>query len=110
MKDGNRDWPLVLPLLMLLSLLGNPKMAKSQQDPVYTQYLTNLLSIQPAYAGITGVLNVSALSRAQWVGWEGAPNSNTFTMHVPLKPYNVGLGLTLLNDKWGPILQNGLYA
>jgi type IX secretion system PorP/SprF family membrane protein len=68
------------------------------------------LSIQPAYAGISGVLSISALSRAQWVGWEGAPNSNTFTIHFPMKSFNVGLGLSIVNDKWGPILQNGIYA
>jgi len=100
----------LFPVGLLLMLAVSPKNAKSQQDPIYTQYLTNLLSIQPAYAGISGVLSVSALSRAQWVGWEGAPNSNTFTMHLPMKSFNVGLGLSIVNDKWGPILQNGLYA
>jgi type IX secretion system PorP/SprF family membrane protein len=101
---------IILPLLLLGLLTGYPSQVKSQQDPVYTQYLTNLLSIQPAYAGISGVLTVSALSRAQWVGWEGAPNSNTFTLHFPMKSFNIGLGLSIVNDKWGPILQNGLYA
>lgn len=110
MKISHLHLSIILSALLLIVLAGCPKQVKSQQDPIYTQYLTNLLSIQPAYAGITGVLTVSALSRAQWVGWEGAPNSNTFNIHVPLKPYNVGLGLTLLNDKWGPILQNGFYA
>ncbi len=101
---------IILPTVLLILLAGCPKRVTSQQDPVYTQYLTNLLSIQPAYAGISGVLSISALSRAQWVGWEGAPNTNTFTMHLPLKSFNVGLGLSIVNDKWGPILQNGLYA
>lgn len=100
----------VIAVVLLVFLTGCPKFAKSQQDPIYTQYLTNILSIQPAYAGISGVLSISALSRAQWVGWEGAPNSNTFTINLPLKSFNVGLGLSIVNDKWGPILQNGIYA
>ena len=98
------------PAVLIILLAGCPKTVKSQQDPVYTQYVSNLLTIQPAYAGISGVLAISALSRAQWVGWEGAPNSNTVTANFPLKSANVGLGLSLLNDKWGPILQNGVYA
>lgn len=110
MKEPNYKLSFFWPLILLLYLSGYPGQVRSQQDPVYTQYLTNLLSIQPAYAGITGVLNVSALSRAQWVGWEGAPNTNTFTIDMPLKSHNVGLGLSILNDKWGPILQNGLYV
>ena len=82
----------------------------SQQDPVYTQYMNNLLTIQPAYAGISGALNVTGISRAQWVGFEGAPNTNTLTINSPLRRFNVGLGLSIINDKWGPIRQNGIYA
>ncbi len=110
MKNGHFRLPILFAALLLICLSGLPQKARSQQDPIYTQYLTNLLSIQPAYAGISGVLAVSALSRAQWVGFEGAPNTNTFTIHFPMKSFNVGLGLSIVNDKWGPILQNGIYA
>lgn len=82
----------------------------SQQDPVYTQYMNNLLTIQPAYAGISGSLNITGISRAQWVGFEGAPNTNTLTINGPLRRFNVGLGLSIVNDKWGPIRQNGVYV
>jgi type IX secretion system PorP/SprF family membrane protein len=110
MKISNIRQKILFPALFSVLITLCPESVKAQQDPIYTQYMTNLLSIQPAYAGISGVLAISALSRAQWVGWEGAPNSNTFTMHLPLKSFNVGLGLSMVNDKWGPILQNGLYA
>jgi type IX secretion system PorP/SprF family membrane protein len=82
----------------------------SQQDPVYTQYMNNLLTVQPAYAGISGSLNITGISRAQWVGFEGAPNTNTLSVSGPVRNYNVGLGISIVNDKWGPIRQNGLYA
>lgn len=81
----------------------------SQQDPVYTQYMNNLLTIQPAYAGISGSLNVTGISRAQWVGFEGAPNTNTLTISGPLRRFNVGLGVSIVNDKLGPTHQNGIY-
>lgn len=110
MNRTRKHHSLLILLILLVLQIGCPKQVRSQQDPVFTQYLTNLLTIQPAYAGISGVLSISALSRAQWVGWEGAPITNTFTAHVPMKSYNVGLGLSLINDKWGPIMQNGLYA
>ena len=96
---------IILYLLVGLSLNG-----VSQQDPVYTQYMNNLLTIQPAYAGISGALNVTGISRAQWVGFEGAPNTNTLTINGPLRRFNVGLGLSIINDKWGPIRQNGVYV
>jgi len=82
----------------------------SQQDPVYTQYMNNLLTIQPAYAGISGNLNVTGISRAQWIGFDGAPNTNTLTISGPLRRFNVGLGLSIVNDKWGPVRQNGIYV
>lgn len=81
----------------------------SQQDPVYTQYMNNMLTIQPAYAGISGALNITGISRAQWVGFEGAPNTNSLTISAPLKRFNVAVGLSIINDKWGPVRQNGLY-
>ena len=82
----------------------------AQQDPVYTQYMNNLLTVQPAYAGISGILNITGISRAQWVGFEGAPNTNSLTISAPLLKYNVGIGLSIVNDKWGPIRQNGIYV
>lgn len=82
----------------------------AQQDPVYTQYLTNMLTIQPAYAGISGCLNITALSRQQWVGWEGAPRTNSLIAHMALNNFKVGLGFSIINDRWGPIRQNGVYV
>ena len=89
--------------------VGLPFYGFSQQDPVFTQYMNNLLTIQPAYAGISGSLNITGISRAQWVGFEGAPNTNTLTISGALRKFNVGLGLSIINDKWGPIRQNGVY-
>jgi type IX secretion system PorP/SprF family membrane protein len=77
---------------------------------VYTQYMNNLLAVQPAYAGMSGSLNITGISRAQWVGFDGAPNTNTLTVSAPLSSFNVGLGLSIVNDKWGPVRQNGVYV
>ena len=81
----------------------------SQQDPVYTQYMNNLLTIQPAYAGISGTLNFTGLSRAQWIGFDGAPNTNTLTISGSIPKFNIGLGFSIVNDTWGPIKQTGVY-
>jgi len=101
-KNGN-----LLALVVLLMLL--PFVGKAQQDPVFTQYLNNVLTVQPAYAGSQGTLNVTALSRQQWVGFDGAPSTNTLTVQAPLNSYNVGLGVSIMNDSWGPVKQNGIY-
>lgn len=96
--------------LILYFVVGLTFYGFSQQDPVYTQYMNNLLTIQPAYAGSSGALNITGISRAQWVGFEGAPNTNSLTINSPLERFNVGIGLSIINDKWGPIRQNGVYV
>jgi type IX secretion system PorP/SprF family membrane protein len=100
---------LLLGFSLLLMLLI-PKEGVGQQDPVFSQYMNNLLTVQPAYAGMSGYVNVTALSRIQWVGFDGAPTTNTITIQGPYRKYNIGLGLSYINDKFGPVRQNGLYA
>ncbi len=83
--------------------------AKAQQDPMFTQYMFNTLSINPAYAGSQDVLSINAISRHQWVHIEGAPQTQTFVVHTPLKN-NIGVGLSVINDKIGPQSQMGLQS
>ncbi|WP_025742877.1 PorP/SprF family type IX secretion system membrane protein [Aquimarina pacifica] len=74
-----------------------------QQDAQYTQYMYNTMSINPAYAGSRDVISIAGIYRNQWVGIEGAPVTQTFTVHTPVGASNkVGLGFSLINDKIGP--------
>jgi len=94
-----------LPMVLLVSVFN----ICAQQDPLYTQYMFNTLAFNPAYAGSREMLSMMALSRHQWVGFEGAPSTQTITAHTPLGQ-KVGTGLSLLHDRLDPILQSGLYA
>lgn len=82
----------------------------SQQDPMYTQYMFNTLAINPAYAGSRELLSATLLHRSQWVGFEGAPVTQTLTAHTPLKNNKLALGFSITNDKIGPIHEPGFYA
>jgi type IX secretion system PorP/SprF family membrane protein len=93
---------------LILLLMGN-KMA-AQQDPMFTQYMFNMLAVNPGYAGSHGVLNVTGLYRKQWVGVEGAPTTQTLFAHSPFINRKVGLGLTVLNDKIGPVRQTMIFV
>lgn len=73
----------------------------SQQDAQYTQYMYNTISVNPAYAGSRGVLSFTGLHRSQWVGLEGAPRTQTLSIHSPLGR-QVGLGFSIVNDDIGP--------
>ena len=73
----------------------------------------NGLAINPAYAGRAGALSASVLVRAQSVGIEGAPNTQTFSLHSPLLKSNAALGLLVVHDQVGVINQysvSGAYA
>ncbi len=73
----------------------------AQQLPQFTQYMYNTISINPAYAGSRETFSVVGLHRSQWVGLEGAPTTQTLSLHAPLRNEKVGLGLSFINDELG---------
>ncbi|OSY88612.1 membrane protein [Tenacibaculum holothuriorum] len=74
----------------------------SQQDPQYTQYMYNTMSVNPAYVGSRGHTVITGLARTQWVGLDGAPDTQTLSYDTPLGYSGVGLGVNLTNDRIGP--------
>lgn len=89
--------------LGLLFLLVNSIFA--QQEAQYSQYMYNTISVNPAYAGSRNVLSVLALHRSQWVGFEGAPTTNTFSINTPIPETNLGIGVSAISDRIGPTEQ-----
>ncbi len=85
-------------------------MLRAQQDAMFTHYMYNTLAVNPAYAGTSEALTVTALHRSQWVSFPGAPKTQTITMHTPLRNNTMGLGLAVVNDKIGPMNTTGAYA
>ncbi|MGD0582430.1 MAG: type IX secretion system membrane protein PorP/SprF [Bacteroidales bacterium] len=78
--------------------------------PVYSQYLQNGLIINPAYAGSREALSFFASYRQQWIGVEGAPTFESFSIHSMLKNDHVGLGLTFQTLQYGVTRGTSLYA
>ena len=81
-------------LLIPLSLAG-------QLTPVTSQYVLNPISINPAYAGNRGALNIAAFYRRQWAGITGSPETMTIAADAPLFDSKLGLGFIITNDKIG---------
>jgi len=81
----------------------------AQQDPHYTQYMYNMSVINPAYAGSKENMTGGLLFRKQWIDIDGAPTTGTFFINSPVGK-NVGLGLSAINDKIGPVEETNLYA
>jgi type IX secretion system PorP/SprF family membrane protein len=82
----------------------------AQQDSQFTQYMYNTINVNPAYAGSRGVMSIFGLHRTQWVGLEGAPTTNAFSINTPINDSNLGLGISFLNDKIGPTNNNTITA
>ncbi|MCV9934584.1 type IX secretion system membrane protein PorP/SprF [Flavobacterium sp. LS1R47] len=78
----------------------------AQQDAQFTQYMYNTININPAYAGSRGALSIFGLYRTQWVGLDGAPETSSFSVNTPINNSNLGLGVSLVNDKIGPTNEN----
>ena len=82
----------------------------AQQDAQFTQYMYNTLNVNPAYAGSRGVLSIFGLHRTQWVGLDGAPVTNAFSIHTPLGASKLGLGGEFISDKIGPTQESIIAA
>ena len=81
----------------------------AQQDPHYTQYMYNMNVINPAYAGSKENLSFGLLYRKQWVEIEDAPTTFSLSGSAPVGS-NVGLGLSVISDKIGPVEENNVYG
>lgn len=75
--------------------------SQAQQDPMYTQYMFNTQTINPAYTGTWESLSFMVLARQQWAGITGAPQTYSFSMQAPMKNERVALGLNIIDDKVG---------
>ncbi|MES1181723.1 MAG: type IX secretion system membrane protein PorP/SprF [Flavobacterium sp.] len=82
----------------------------AQQDSQFTSYMYNTININSAYAGNREVLSVFGLHRTQWVGMEGAPVTNAFSLNTPIENTNLGVGLSFINDKIGASDENTISA
>jgi len=96
--------------ILLFALMFTGVVSYAQQDAQFTQYMYNTINVNPAYAGSRGALSMFALHRTQWVGLDGAPVTNTVSINTPLNGSNLGLGVSLINDKIGPTTENAISA
>jgi type IX secretion system PorP/SprF family membrane protein len=103
----NRKTILRFALLALFAACGLS--LKAQQDPQFSQYMFNPLSVNPAYAGSRGVMNGALVYRQQWLSFPGAPNTQALAINTPLRKGKVGLGAELHRDQLGPKTSIGAY-
>lgn len=107
-KKQQKTYSMKRIIIIIIVLLG--LQVHGQQDPMFTHYMYNTLSVNPGYAGSREAMTVTALHRSQWVGFPGAPKTQTLTMHTPVGSDQIGLGVSFIHDKIGPTDFTNIYA
>ena len=96
----------ILLITILVIFLSSGERLFAQQDAQYTQYMYNTVSVNPAYAGSRGHISAAALYRSQWVGLDGAPETQTLNVHSPIGYQGIGLGASIVRDRIGPTAED----
>ena len=84
--------------------------AYAQQQAMFTQYMFNPLAINPAYAGSLDALTATALARVQWTSMPGAPQTQTVSVHGPVKYSRASFGFQMIHDEITVSNHYGVYG
>jgi type IX secretion system PorP/SprF family membrane protein len=84
--------------------------AKAQQDEQMSMYMYNKLYYNPAYAGSRDAISAIGIARFQWVNFDGAPNTQWFSVHAPLLQKTLGVGAHFVNDRIGNRSRTAVYG
>ena len=96
--------------VLLAILFLSAAQVKAQYEPHFTQYMFNEMFINPAYAGARECISATGLYRKQWVGIDGAPVTETVSIHSPFFDNKMGIGLAVVNEKIGVTQNTGFNA
>ena len=88
---------LTLTLLVILSL-GS----RAQQYLSFSQFSYNKGEFNPGYTGYQETFNATLIHRSQWVGFKGAPSSQTLLIETPINRTKWAIAGRLTRDKIGP--------
>lgn len=96
-------------LILLVTLLFVGFNSSAQQDEQMSVYMHNPLYFNPAYAGSRDALSTLAMTRFQWVNFDGAPSTQWFSIHAPLLQKSMGIGSHMVNDRIGNRSRTAIY-
>ncbi len=96
--------------LLTLLLCAITIAATAQTENFSSLNMFNYMYYNPGYAGDGNEIEARLFHRSQWIGFDGAPETQTFSVDMPFKLFGIknGVGLTLLNDKIGNFRNQGL--
>lgn len=88
-------------ILITAILLFAVTFTYAQQEQHYTQFMYNKLGYNPGYAGSNDATCITGIYRNQWLGLEGAPQTQALSFNMPLRNKRVGVGLNFNRNTIG---------
>lgn len=88
-------------ILFSVALVASGLVGKAQQDPQFSNFMYEKLSINPGFAGIDKQLCGTLFYRNQWMGFGNQPTTSLLNVHNNFNILHGGLGLTVYLDKLG---------
>lgn len=86
---------------LTIALAAITSVSFAQQDPQFTQFMTNKLIYNPGYAGTSEAICANALYRQQWVNFPGAPKTGLLSFDMPIGQLPIAVGLNVMSDQIG---------
>lgn len=93
-KVMKKTWTLFVLLIFSTHLF-------SQQEAQYTNFMYNQQVYNPAYVGSRNTPSFTGIHRSQWLGFEGAPNSQVLSFQTPIMRQSAGIGGTVSRNQIG---------
>lgn len=100
----------VASLLIVCLFLLSGSRAYAQKEVLYSQYLLNPLSINPAFAGSRESFHLTAFLRRKWISVRSAPVTQSVSADGAIAHGRVGLGFQALNDQMGIFTAQGVFG
>lgn len=93
---------------VLLLFMLTAESAFAQREVLYEQYLQNPMAINPAFTGVRGDFNMTAMFRRKWFNIQNSPSSQTFAADGTFGNGKFGAGFQALNDQTSYFTTTGI--
>ncbi len=90
-----------LLFIVTISILIVSVKLNAQTEPMYSQYMYNMLGVNPAYAGNREATSFNFFQRNQWIGLKGAPKTTSISIDKAAKEGKIGIGFQAYDDRLG---------
>ena len=95
-------------LMLLAVMLFAYQKSIAQTEPMYSQYMFNMLGVNPAYAGNREASSFNFFQRSQWIELQGAPQTTSFSFDQSILNKRAGWGIQFYDDKIGVEKADGI--